>query len=162
MAGGFLADAAMRVLHGDLIKLALGGEFDVIVHGCNCHCAMYSGVAKGIRDAFPEAHEADNQTRSGDEQKLGHYSKAHIEPGSTRFTVVNAYTQFHRRGEGVLADYAAIRSVMAAIKRDFQGLRIGYPRIGAGLAGGDWAVTSQIIDEELNGEDHTLVEYQPE
>jgi O-acetyl-ADP-ribose deacetylase (regulator of RNase III) len=47
------------------------------------------------------------------------------------------------------------------MKQDFPGRSIGYPRIGAGLAGGDWTVIAQIIDEELSGEDHTLVEYAP-
>jgi len=41
------------------------------------------------------------------------------------------------------------------------GMRIGYPLIGAGLAGGDWTIISAIIDEELKGEDHALVIYQP-
>jgi O-acetyl-ADP-ribose deacetylase (regulator of RNase III) len=39
----------------------------------------------------------------------------------------------------------------------FSGKRIGYPKIGAGLAGGDWNIISSIIDKELIGEDHTLV-----
>ncbi len=26
----------MPVIKGDLVKLALAGQFDVIVHGCNC------------------------------------------------------------------------------------------------------------------------------
>lgn len=151
----------MRVIHGDFIELALRGEFDVIVHGCNCHCAMYSGVAKSIRAAFPEAHEADEKTQCGDRTKLGTYTAAVVERDGVRLTVVNAYTQFHRRGESVLADYNAIRTVMNLIKRDFTGARIGYPRIGAGLAGGDWGVISCIIDDELGGEDHTLVEYRP-
>jgi O-acetyl-ADP-ribose deacetylase (regulator of RNase III) len=36
-------------------------------------------------------------------------------------------------------------------------LEIGYPAIGAGLAGGDWQLISSIIEEELAGEDHTFV-----
>ena len=31
--------------------------------------------------------------------------------------------------------------------------------IGGGLAGGDWNIISAIINEELAGEDHTLVKY---
>ena len=78
-----------------------------------------------------------------------------------RFTVVNAYTQFHYRGQGVPADYNAIRSAFRLIKHRFGGRRIGYPKIGAGLAKGDWATIAAIIDDELAGEDHTLVEYAP-
>ena len=32
---------------------------------------------------------------------------------------------------------------------------------GAGLAGGDWDTISSIINEELEGEDHTLVVFKP-
>jgi hypothetical protein len=41
------------------------------------------------------------------------------------------------------------------------GKRIAYPKIGAGKARGDWTRRSAIIDAELEGEDHTLVEYAP-
>lgn len=70
-------------------------------------------------------------------------------------------SQFHWQGKGVKADYQAIRKVMQAVKGRFAGKRIGYPKIGAGLAGGDWEIIGSIIDDELAGEDHTLVEYAP-
>ncbi|MER8782100.1 hypothetical protein NKH60_12735 [Mesorhizobium sp. M1006] len=50
---------------------------------------------------------------------------------------------------------------MQAVKGKFAGKRIGYPKIGAGLAGGDWETIASIINDELAGEDHTLVEYAP-
>jgi len=48
----------MNTVHGDLLRLALGGRFDVIVHGCNCQCAMGKGIALSIKQQFPEAYEA--------------------------------------------------------------------------------------------------------
>jgi O-acetyl-ADP-ribose deacetylase (regulator of RNase III) len=48
---------------------------------------------------------------------------------------------------------------MRHVKAKFSGKRIGYPKIGAGLAKGDWNKISKIIDEELAGEEHTLVEF---
>lgn len=149
----------MRIVHGDLIKLALDGEFDVIVHGCNCHCAMGAGIAKAIRDVFPEAYRADLATGKGSREKLGSYSHAIVERDGRSLAIVNGYTQFNYGGRGVLADYDAIQSVMRRVKRDFAGQRIGYPRIGAGLARGDWKTIAEIISKELSGEHHTLVEY---
>ena len=52
----------------------------------------------------------------------------------------------------------ALRSVMIAVALLFSGKRIGYPKIGAGLAHGDWRVIAPIIEEELHAEHHTLVE----
>jgi len=75
--------------------------------------------------------------------------------------VVNAYTQFDWRGRGPKVDYAAVRSCMGWIKRHYSGRRIGLPRIGAGLAGGDWPTIAAIIEEELSGEDVILVEFKP-
>jgi len=149
----------MRTIRGDLLQLALDGAFDAIVHGCNCQCVMGKGIALTIKQRFPEAYAADLATGKGDRSKLGTISVARIERGERTFHVVNGYTQFHWQGRGVKADYEAIRNVMKALKARFSGRRIGYPKIGAGLAGGDWAVIASIIGEELSGEDHTLVEY---
>jgi O-acetyl-ADP-ribose deacetylase (regulator of RNase III) len=153
--------APMKIVNGDLLKLATDGHFDVIVHGANCQCAMGAGIAKSIREAFPEAYEADLATAKGDRAKLGTISFAPITRNGRTFEIVNAYTQFHYRGAGVRVDYDAVRSAMRQVKQRFATKRIGYPRIGAGLARGDWTQISRIIDEELDGEDHTLVEYAP-
>jgi len=149
----------MRTIHGDLLQLALDGRFDVIVHGCNCQCQMGKGIALSIKQRFPEAYAADCATQKGDPTKLGTISIADIRRGTRAFHIVNGYTQFHWRGEGVKADYTAIRMVMKAVKDKFAGKSIGYPKIGAGLAGGDWEIIASIIEEELSDEDHTFVEY---
>ncbi|MFO6423575.1 macro domain-containing protein [Motilimonas sp. KMU-193] len=149
----------MEVIKGDLIELALEGEFDVIIHGCNCQCAMGAGIAKAIKNVFPEAYEADCQTKKGARDKLGSVSFAKVVRNDRTIYIVNAYTQFHWKGTGVKVDYEAIRKSMKSIKEKFTGMRIGYPLIGAGLAGGDWSVISSIIDEELQNEKHKLVQF---
>ena len=50
---------------------------------------------------------------------------------------------------------------MQWVKAHCAGQRIGLPKIGAGSAGGDWAKISQILEQELDGEDVTYVEYMP-
>jgi O-acetyl-ADP-ribose deacetylase (regulator of RNase III) len=151
----------MNIFQGDLLQLALAGRFDAIVHGCNCRCHMGKGIALSIKNQFPEAYPADLATTKADRGKIGTISVALIERPPVRFTIVNAYSQFHWRGDGVLADYEAIRSAFALVKQQFAGKRIGYPKIGAGLAKGDWSVIAGIVDEALRGEDHTLVEFVP-
>ncbi len=149
--------STMKTVNGDLLQLAREGEFDVILHGCNCQCAMGAGIAKFIKAAFPEAYEADLATTKGDRSKMGSISTATISRDGVELIVVNGYTQFQWRGRGVKVDYDALRSVFANVAEQFGGKRIGYPKIGAGLAGGDWERIAAIIDEELAGEDHTLV-----
>ena len=149
----------METVKGDLIKLALKGKFDVIIHGCNCFCTMGAGIAKTIKQKFPEAYQVDLETSSGDQSKLGTISFAEINLEQGKLIVVNGYTQFHWKGRGVKADYDAIRNVFKAVKNNFSRLRIGYPAIGAGLARGNWKIISEIIEEELEGENHTFVEF---
>ena len=151
----------MKVTEGDLIKNAKEGGFDLIAHGCNCFCTMGAGIAKGIRSEFPEAFEADRITQKGSKEKLGTCSFAKIERDGINLIVVNAYIQFDYRGRGVKVDYDAVRSCMKWIRENFGGKRIGIPKIGAGLAGGEWEIISQIVDKELTEEDVTLVEFKP-
>ena len=149
----------MKRITGDLIQLALNGEFDVIVHGCNCFHQMGAGIAKTIAADFPEAFEADKATEYGVETKLGTISSAQITRGTAQFVIVNAYTQFHWSGPKPRAVYPAISRCFERIAEQFPEARIGYPLIGAGLAGGDWSIIAPRIDDALSGLDHTLVEY---
>ena len=154
----------MKTIQGDLIKLAKEGYFSVIVHGCNCFCTMGKGIAVQIKKEFPLAYAIDQSTPKGDRSKLGTISAAYIQ--EYILVVVNGYTQYDFRptytDDGTCrADYDAIRSVFKQVKLHYPNHTIGYPKIGAGLAGGDWDIISAIIDEELAGCDHTCVEYQP-
>ena len=99
----------MKVIKGDLIKLALQGEFDVIVHGCNCFCTMGAGIAKSIKQTFPMAYEADLKTIKGDPGKLGRYSVAStLVDGILPLHIVNAYTPYYHGRGGMKVDYAAV------------------------------------------------------
>lgn len=149
----------MKTVEGDLIKLALEGKFDIIIHGCNCFCTMGAGIAKSFKSEFPEAFKADLTTEKGDKSKLGSFTHATTIRSGHAITVINAYTQFNYNGKGIKADYDAIRNVFKELKLKFSGKRFGFPLIGAGLAGGDWKVISEIISEELQGEDFTLVRF---
>ncbi|MBO0764105.1 MAG: phosphatase [Hyphomicrobiaceae bacterium] len=152
----------MKVIRGDPVKLALDGRFDVIVHGCNCQCAMGTGIAKTIKQVvFPEAHKPDLATAKRQPRQAGVAVRGHRRTQRPQAHHLNGYTQFHWRGSGVLVDYDAVRSVMHRLKESYSGCAIGYPKIGAGLAKGDWSTIAAILEEELAGEDHTLVEYQP-
>lgn len=144
-----------KIIEGDLIELAKNGEFDVIVHGCNCFCTMRAGFASQLVDVFPIALVVDRETKSGDKQKLGRVTWARDKDSGV--IIVNGYTQYSFRGPKPRVDYDAVREVMKEIKCRFPTKRIAYPMIGAGLAGGDWETIYQIIKEELEGTDHTLV-----
>ena len=148
-------EKGLKFIEGDLIQMAKDKKFDVIIHGCNCFNTMGAGIALQVKRNFKAAYQADQQTKKGDKKKLGTYTSAEVDG----VTIVNAYTQY-AFSKGVDAiNYWAVRQVMRKISRDFKGKKIGYPMIGAGLAGGDWDLISLIIYEELKDQDHTLVKY---
>lgn len=146
-----------KIIKGDLIHLFKQGEFDVIVHGCNCFCTMGSGIAKQLKKHFPQIEQVDKSTISGDISKLGNTTVTSVQLENNIGIIVNGYTQYRYGTQAIQADYAAIRRVFKFIKNNYRGKRIGYPKIGAGLAGGDWNIINEIISEELKGENHTLV-----
>lgn len=147
----------------NIVSSVLNLEIDVLLQGCNCFCGFGRGLAEEILERIPDAYEkADKLTEKGDKNKLGTYSSIQL-PNSGH--VVNGYTQYHwikrlnnepkvkkqkgkRRGF-ILADYNAIRKIMATLAVEFKGLHIGMPKIGAGWANGDWLIIEQIIKEEL-------------
>lgn len=158
----------MKVIKGNLIDLAEQGEIDILVHGCNCFCRMKSGIAKEITDRYPQVAELDAKTEVGLKDKLGTIGKIYIPAYKDLhdFYIVNAYTQYlYGRDKSVrYVDYDAVQSCFRKIADQvkFLGLEeqytIGYPKIGCGLANGDWKIVSKIIDKELDGLDHVLVE----
>ena len=65
----------MHTIHGNLLTLPEAGRFDVVVHGCNCRHTMGAGIAKQIRERWPEAWHADQRVK---DPKLGGISIAVI------------------------------------------------------------------------------------
>lgn len=123
---------------------------------------MGAGIAHSIQTQFPEAYAADLLTTKGDRNKLGYFSTATVQENGNNITIVNGYTQFQHSGALPLVDYDAVKNLFRRIKKEFSGKRIGYPKIGAGLAGGDWDKIERIINTELDQENHTLVTYAPD
>lgn len=155
---------AITYMTGDIVELTKNGIFNVLVHGCNCGQVMGSGVAKQIRDAWPNVWEADcSFGELGDPLKLGFYSQAYVhvkaDPdafGATNnVAVVNAYIQYdYGYVEGArYVEYCAVANVFNRLASHYRKVAaspvIGLPRIGCGRAGGDWNCILRIIDAAM-------------
>ena len=155
----------MRILKGDLLSLAAEGQFDVVVHGCNCFNTMGSGIAKQIREQYLDAYLADCETERGDYNKLGNYTTC----WTGDFLIVNAYTQygFNKAGETAdVFDYTSFQLILQKLAHWHGHCTFGFPLIGMGLAGGDKDRILTIIknfENQVNakGGTVTIVEYQP-
>lgn len=129
----------MKIVHGNLLSLA--SEFDVILHGCNCLHIMGAGIAYQIANKWPRVLEADMKTPVGP-AKLGTISVSEGSP-----TIVNCYTQ---PAPGPCLSYEALADCLKTVATAFPGKKIGMPQIGAGLAGGDWAIIEKHIKAILD------------
>lgn len=148
-----------KEVDGDLIKLALEGEFDVIAHGCNCFCTMGAGIAPKMAKTFKcNTYPMEHNQFRGDINKLGTIDYKFFQDfeSITGFgvEVVNAYTQYgfgknHPIGYSNPIDYEALTLCMRKMNHIFKGQHIGLPQIGCGLAGGDWNIVKTIIQTEL-------------
>ena len=166
-------------VEGDLIKLAKQGTFDVITHGVNCFCNMASGIAPQMARAFgANVFPLEDQDTRGDMNKLGQidYKMLYITPSglvagdalkmrrpedAKLLAVVNSYSQYQPRVDIKPLDYEALTLCLRKINAKFAGNHIGLPKIGAGLAGGDWDRIKIIIQQELKDCEVTVVIYKP-
>ena len=151
----------MKYIKGDLIELAKKGEFDIIVHGCNCFNTMGAGIAKLIKDEFPMAYQVDLKTVKGDKKKLGNYSTYEYTINKKKLRIINAYTQYNFgfSKSNPPIDYEAVKAAFNKINSRYPNKRVGIPQIGAGLAGGDWNKIEKIIDQESKNLDLVCVIY---
>lgn len=146
---------------GNLIDMAEEGQFDIIVQGCNCFCAMGSGLAKEIRARYPEAWEADYETEMGDMMKLGSWTS--VKPKN--FIIINAYTQYttSKNGEDVF-EYASFEVILKKLAHAYPKLNFGFPYIGMGLARGNSDTIMEMLEHfaakvSATGGSVTLVEF---
>jgi O-acetyl-ADP-ribose deacetylase (regulator of RNase III) len=135
---------------GNLIDLAEQGEFDVIVHGCNCLNTMGSGIAKEIRSRYPGAYRADSVMHKDDHfnvdfnpiELLGNFSWTtdtdNFWNDKHKFKIVNAYTQLNYLPRGIdHFEYDSFKLILRKLAAIWPKYRYGFPYIGMGLAGGD-------------------------
>ena len=133
-----------KLIHrkGNLLDLAEAGEFDIVVQGCNCFNTMGGGIAREIRERYPEVAKADAETTRGDYNKLGTWTEGYAwynmrEDDADNFVIINAYTQFNMSTGQDVFEYTAFQLILQKLAFEYPDKRIGFPYIGMGLAGGD-------------------------
>lgn len=144
-----------------MIKYVQGDLFDsgadVIAHGCNCSGGFGAGVAGQIATKFPKAKFYYIDKFDDEGWKLGDVQFVKLNSGDVY--IANCATQQAYLPRGVChADYPGIRTAMEKVKafaKD-KSLTIAIPKIGAGLAGGDWSTIEKILEEVFIDYDITI------
>lgn len=140
----------MTEIYGDILtsadpNLAYG---TVVCHQVNCQGVMGSGLAKQVRNRFPDVFEAylDRcMSANGPEDLLG-YVQYCSELGEAGYIVANIFGQNRYGRSGCFTDYIALekafKNIAEACPHDV--IRIPY-KMGCGLGGGDWDTVLAII-----------------
>lgn len=158
-----LEKSMLKHTKGNLLDLAEAGEFDVVVQGCNCFNTMGGGIAREIRERYPNVASVDMETVQGDYNKLGTWTECGAGEKS-RFTILNCYTQYNMSRGNDVFEYTAFQLICQKLVHAYGDKRIGLPYIGMGLAGGDKESIMEIIewfaqDVSKKGGSVTLVEF---
>jgi len=126
-------------IQGDLFTTTA----DVIGHGCNCVGGFGSGIAGQIANIYPNVKAAYWNYHIKVGWKLGDVQYVDIGNSDHR-TIVNCATQkeYLPRNKNH-ANYAAIKRILLKLKDYCQANNksLALPRIGCGLAGGQWDLT---------------------
>jgi len=122
---------------------------------------MGAGIAKQIKRKFPVAYRVDQATITGNRSKMGSYSFAECKlKNGNSILVINAYTQYRYGRDTRNADYRAIEKALHKLSINTNPTqRIGMPKIGCGLAGGEWSIVEEILDRVFDDREITVVEY---
>ena len=141
---------------GDLLNVDHG----IIVQGCNAQGVMGAGLAKAVVAKYPAVFEVYRKAYEDKGLKVGQIVWYTVRKDEPKLAIANAITQEFYGGNKNrrYVDYDAVKMVfdkIASIARQHQ-LPVHYPKIGAGLANGDWKVIEGIIETSLEGIEHTL------
>jgi O-acetyl-ADP-ribose deacetylase (regulator of RNase III) len=152
----------IREIDANLLEYPLDG----IVHQCNCFHTMGSGIAKRIREKYPEAYKADlQQGRRGDISKLGTFSL--VKAYDDKY-IYNMYGQYNFGLEKRQTNYEAVYKGLYSIcghtsSYDIlsldppRNIRLGLPKnMGCKLGGGSWIIVRAIIEEVFGAWQHDL------
>lgn len=129
-----------------------GNIFDctenIIVHQTNCQGVMGSGIAKQVKERYPEVFNAYYHYCKTQELK-DIFGTALICQVSDYKYIANVFGQ-NTFGQGLQTDYDMLKNALKEV-HDFakeNNLSVAIPyKIGCGLGGGDWNTVYDIITE---------------
>lgn len=122
----------LQYIHGDLFNT----KREIIAHGCNTKGGFGSGVAGQIARLYPLARTAYFEKFKKEGWSLG---EIQVVPINGKI-IVNLATQNKYGRSGIYVDYDACKQAFNNLFRyaEMHWLNIAMPKIGSGLAGGEW------------------------
>lgn len=134
---------------------AMPGETAIIVHVCNDGGGWGRGFVVALSARWPAPEQAYRSWHrdgawEGVPFELGRAQMVEVEPDMFVANMIGQHGTRPKQGVPPVR-YEAIRSALAEVRAFAvqRGAGVHMPRIGCGLAGGDWATVSAIVEDEL-------------
>ena len=133
----------MKKIIGNILEVKAPA---IIVHQVNCKGVAGAGLALAIRKKWPDWHKH----YQFNPPSLGAIDQYEVEPG---IEVCSFYAQ-DSFGQGLQTNYDAfllcLKRLRLALAEKRNPTTVFFPyKIGCGLAGGDWDIVSQFIEDEF-------------
>ena len=157
-------------------NLLLNQTAEVCLHSCNCQNVFGSGIARSIREMYPEAYRADCIAAKNRANKLGNFSVGEISEATRKRHGTNIQRIYNLYGQNLGTDYnelgsrktnyealytamekvaKILRSATEGDKQVFDFNRepvVGIPYLmGCGLGKGNWSIVERLIEVAFDG-----------
>lgn len=130
----------INVINGDILTASSG----VLIHGCNPNGVMGHGLAKQIKEKWPDNFKAYQEFCGTMSCRLGSYCLHY----DGNMTIVNMITQSNIGTNKRQVNYAYLaKGFIDLFDCLYDGSIVHFPMIGAGLGGGNWSIIYQIIND---------------
>ena len=139
-------------IKGDILTPNEDKDKKVIVcHQVNCKGVMGAGLAKQIKDKFPDTYYSYNSLCATQGSKnLGKVLYCFDSEKDYNYIIANCFGQDNYGRDKIYTDYQALRSCFTSIAETFSDYVIRIPYfMGCGLAGGDWYIVLGMITDIL-------------
>lgn len=150
----------IKIVNGDLLE----AKENIICHACNCMGVMGSGVAKQIRNKYPQVYkkylEKVNEYTHGEDLRKALLGQVQgVVVGEDKI-VVNMFSQYKFGNDGkqytdIEALFKCLLTVRQAAERNKISVAMPY-KIGSYRGGAKWDEVEELILRAFNGYDVTL------
>jgi len=147
----------IKNVYGDILE----AKENIICHQVNCLGVMGAGLAKQIKNRYPEVYEYYYNwcMRHNKEELLGRVILVQTEQYSRYIANVFGQIGIKSYKDGCVTNYEALENGLLVVKDEAKkcGWSVAIPyKIGCGLAGGNWYIVHSIIQKVFSDYDVTI------
>lgn len=141
----------IQIISGCLLDAFDRGDVDVVGHVVNCQGVMGSGIARSIRERYPQVYEEYRERcvmETISSNNLG--TQQWVSVGGNFYStrgVVNLFAQdFYGTNKRHL-NYGALSKSLSEMSKFYWLSNVGFPyKMGSDRAGGDWYIVLEMIE----------------